>query len=141
MGNTISHWVKTKTKMTERKYIEDGLAAMDIKFQTGDNLTIRGDHYNRNNREQVDIKINDYVGLRQSKDGSWDVVGDFYSTNLSKYYNRENKFMEDLQGKYCVAQAKDRIFSLPGGFTITDNEAGEVDEDGFIIMNAQSFVD
>lgn len=135
----MSHWIKSRTKMTEKKHIVEGLAAMGIEATEGGK--IRASYSARSETEGVDIRINHGVGLRQQEDGSWELVGDFYSTNQSKYYNREQKFLEDLQGKYCVSQAKERIASLGGGWVITDNEEAEVDADGFIVMRAQSFTD
>ena len=137
----MSHWVKTTTKMKEKKYIKDGLKAMGIEAQEGSNLTIKGHWSSSSARDNVDLKINDGVGMRQNKDGSWEIVGDFYGTKQREWYGKDQQFMEKLQGQYCVAQAKDRISQLPGGWTFTDNDAGEVDEDGNIIMRAQSFFD
>ena len=135
----MSHWVKTTTKMKEKKYMMAGLKAMGIEAQEGNNLTIRGHWSSSRDKDHVDIKINEGVGLRQTQDGSWEMVGDFYGTRHSQWYGKDKQFMEKLQGQYCVAQVKDRISQLPGGWTFTDNEAGEVDEDGFITMRAQTF--
>ena len=133
----MSHWVKTKTKMVEKKYIMAGLEKMGINAVEGG--TVRSTY--SGSKTEVDIKINDSVGLKQQKDGSWALEGDFYGTKHREYYGRENEFIKKLQGQYCVAQAKDRIASLGGGWVITDNEEAEVDEDGYIIMRAQSFTD
>lgn len=133
----MSHWIKTKTKMVEKKYIMDGLAAMGIKVT--ENEKIRAAYSSRSSTEDVDIKINEGVGLRQQKDGSWELVGDFYGTNMSRYYGRDNQFIEELQGKYCVAQAKDKIANLGGGWVITDNENAEIDQNGYIVMRARNF--
>lgn len=135
----MSHWIKTKTKMMEKKYIMGGLAAMGINAT--ENGKIRAAYSSRSENEEVDIKINNGVGLRQQKDGSWELVGDFYNTSMSKYYGRDQEFIQQLQGQYCVAQAKDKVASLGGGWVITDNEEAEVDKEGFIVMRARSFAD
>jgi hypothetical protein len=133
----MSHWVKTKTKMVDKKYIMAGLEKMGIQATEGG--TVRSTYSSSSSK--VDIKINDSVGLKQQKDGSWALEGDFWNTKHREYYNKENQFIKELQGQYCVAQAKDRIASLGGGWVITDNEEAEVDEDGMIVMRAQSFTE
>jgi hypothetical protein len=135
----MSHWIKTKTKMIEKKHIMAGLEKMGFNAIEGGKIRTSYGYGGRT--EEVDIKINDSVGLKQQEDGSWALEGDFYGTKHQKYYNKENQFIKELQGQYCVAKAKAKIADLGGGWVITDNEEAAVDEDGFIIMRAQSFAD
>jgi hypothetical protein len=133
----MSHWVKTKTKMVEKKHIMAGLEAMGINAVEGGK--VRATYSSREDAVEVDIKINEGVGLKQQADGSWTLEGDFYNTKHNKYYGKDQQFLKELQGQYCVAQAKDKIMSLGGGWVITDNAEAEIDEDGFIIMRAKNF--
>ena len=125
----MSHWVRAKSKITDKEHLQQALDEMGIKHKEGGHVT-------GYQKEKADILLeNGRVGLRQQEDGTYEMVGDFYyadSQKLKKYYGNTEKFIEDLQGQYMKVEVKEKMDNLPGqwvcGTETTDNEGNIIME-------------
>lgn len=132
---TMSHFTKIKTKLRDRAMIKKALGRMGLSFEEGEFNIAR---YGKS--ETAQIKLNKDVGLSVQKDGTWAMVGDFYySSNqkLKRYYNNNAQFNSDLSTAYAIEEAKETLTSQQ--FFCTENEEGNVGEDGLIRLVFESF--
>ena len=108
---------------------------MGLKYQVGDHkITQYG------TTSKAEIKLDDAVGLSQEKDGTWSMVGDFYHSHnpkLKKYYGNAERFNKDLSTQYGVAEAFIRLEDQ--GYICTENEEGNVGDDGLITLSFQNW--
>jgi hypothetical protein len=91
--------------------------------------------------ETSTMRVGGSVGFARQKDGTFNMVGDFYhaSGKLREYYNRNDKFQQDLNVAYGIEDAKQKLEELGMGFEIEENAEGVIGKDGMIRMVAVSY--
>ena len=130
----MSHWTRVKLKVNDESTLVAALKKMGANnVQTGTH-SIKA--YGQS--DQASVWIDNGVGFKKTKDGTYEMIGDFYhSSDFYKYYSNNGKFETDLTTAYAVEDVKARVDEL--GFEISENSEGLVGEDGMIRMVAVSF--
>lgn len=128
-------WTKVKTKVTDAETLKKALARMGCKnVQTGTKqITQYG------TTETANLWVDDGVGFKLEKDGTYSMIGDFYHTRseLRKYYSRNKEFEADFNTAYAIEDVKQKVDEL--GFVIEENDEAKVGSDGLIRMVAVKF--
>ena len=131
----MSHWTTVKTKLNSQSVLRKALKRMGFEAQEGDfSITQYG------TTETAQLKIDDAVGLSRQKDGTFAMVGDFWHSHnrsLKGYYGRNEKFVKDLSTAYAVEEAFSNLEDQ--NFFCSENEKGEVGEDGLITLTFERY--
>jgi len=123
MGNKISHYLSVKTTVKNPTYLKNALKRMGIFFEEGNNLKIQSN----GRTAEVDLKMDQCIGMKRQQDGTWTLVGDpYYSQRMKKYYTREKQFTSELNVAYGLEETKD-VFESQGFFCSENSEAAVVD--------------
>ncbi len=112
------------------------LTKMGLKVEVGDfTITEYG------TSDQACIKVDKAVGFKKEADGTFSMIGDFYHATgkLKEYYNRNQKFQEDLNVSYALEDARQKLEDLGMGFEIEENPEGLIGKDGMIRQVAVSY--
>jgi hypothetical protein len=92
----MSHFVKIRTRITERQHLVAALQAMHLQYQASEreDLVVRG---YRDNTERAEIVINtgtNYdIGLRR-REGSYEAVADWWGVQHGKM--KQETFLQQL---------------------------------------------
>jgi hypothetical protein len=126
----MSHFVKTGTKINQLEYLKKALDRMGITFQETE-TTIKAE----GQTSEVQIKIDECIGLARQKDGTFSMVGDPYYSKQNKvrrYYGKDSVFARDLTTAYSIEQSKGVLEAQ--GFTCSENEEANADSNQVIQM-------
>jgi len=135
----MSHWTKVKLKITSEDVLVKALKRMGCEnVQTGEHPI---NQYGVS--DTANVWIDNAVGFKKEKDGSYSMIGDFYhsKTTMRKYYGKNNEFEEDLNAAYGIEDAITKIDSLGLGFSLTGNAECEEDEEGIIRLEFTTYND
>ena len=135
----MSHWTKCELQVTDEEILVKALKRMGCEARVS-KRTIKP----YGTSATADIWIDDAVGFKKEKDGTYSMIGDFYHSNdsvMRGYYNNVDKFDEDLSLAYAVEDATTKLESLNMGFDLTGNAELEEDEDGLIRLEFTTYYD
>jgi hypothetical protein len=132
--NAMSHWTRVKLKFTDKDVLAKALKRMGAPTvnTTKKKITQYG------TTDEADIWVDNAVGFKLEKDGTFSMIGDFYHSTtpvFKKYYNQNKKFEEKLNECYGIEDAVAKIEGLQVNF----NETGKVEDDTYVRLQYTSY--
>lgn len=130
----MSHWTRCKLKVTEKDTLIKALKRMGVE-KVNDSKKIISQY---GKSDTADVWVDEAVGFKQEKDGTFSMIGDFYHSKnktLKEYYNRTEKFNTDLTVSYGIEDAYSKIEGLQMGFT----ESGKTEDSEYIRLEFTSY--
>lgn len=130
----MSHFVKVKSKLTDKDLLVKGLERLGYKVEIGDFVVTE---YGQSSTAQ--IKLDKALGLSLQEDGTYSFVGDpYHATNqkVRNLYNKLDNFTKELTTAYSIEEAIKNLGEHQ--FFCTENTEGSVGEDGMITMCFES---
>lgn len=130
----MSHWTKVKTKLRNEELIKKALDRMGISYVDGEHTIRYGGQ-----SEKAQLKLSTNVGLSCQRDGTYAMVGDFWTApgRLGEYYHNNEKFNADLSTAYSIEESKEAMEEQ--GLRLIENEEAEVGDDGLIRMVYETY--
>lgn len=103
----MSHFVKVRTQIRERKHLTQALRDLHYQFQEGENLVVRGWQGNTERAEVVVNAGSQYdIGFRHNA-SEYEVVADWWGVeNYSSL--RQQSFLQQVNRQYAYNLIKDQ---------------------------------
>ena len=103
----MSHFVKVRTRISERSHLLDALRQLGLSFDAGEKLEVRGD---RAKPEQAEIVIHlapgTDIGFRKIGE-TYEIVADWYRVEQRTPIRKKN-FLEELNRSYACHVIRDQ---------------------------------